>query len=485
MVGMTQIKSIAKNASYLTMALALQKVISFTYFTFLARNLGPEQLGKYYFAISFTTVFAVIIDAGLGNVLTREVAKKKDKAHQYLGNVLTLKVPLTVVCLAGVFFTINLLGYEELTRHLVYISAAVIVLDSFTTTFYALARSFHNLKYESLGVAVFQLIIMVLGLSALYSGLGLRWIMSAMLVASIFNFIYSLSVLRRKLHLQVKLLYDREIIRTMIKIAIPFGLYIVFHKTFLHLDSVLLSLLAGDRYVGLYQIAFKIIFALQFIPLAFVASFYPAMSFYWVNDRQQLIRSFERAVGYLVMISLPISAGVVAIADKLVLLFKEQFLESVLPLQIIILSAVFIFLNFPLGSFLNACDKQKQNTANMGIALAVSIVLNLILIPKYQAVGASITVLAANMVMTSLGFFYAWKTVAFRRKRVLTRILKTMAAAALMGIFTFWLKHHINIVAVIALGGMSYFVLLFLFRAFSRQEVKEIYGLLFHKQNQS
>lgn len=70
-----KIKNIAKNTSYLTLALVIQKVISFLYFVILARNLDPEFLGKYYFAISFTTIFAIFIDFGLVNYLTRETAK--------------------------------------------------------------------------------------------------------------------------------------------------------------------------------------------------------------------------------------------------------------------------------------------------------------------------------------------------------------------------------------------------------------------------
>ena len=69
----TKVVNIAKNTSYFTFALILQKVISFTYFAILASHLPPEQLGKYYFAISFTVVVGILLDLGLGNVLMREV----------------------------------------------------------------------------------------------------------------------------------------------------------------------------------------------------------------------------------------------------------------------------------------------------------------------------------------------------------------------------------------------------------------------------
>ena len=70
-----KISNLAKNTSFFTLALILQKIIAFVYFTLMARNLPPEDLGKFYLAISLTTMFSIFIDIGLSNVLVREVAK--------------------------------------------------------------------------------------------------------------------------------------------------------------------------------------------------------------------------------------------------------------------------------------------------------------------------------------------------------------------------------------------------------------------------
>src|SRR3989338_3989417 len=115
-----KITNIAKNTSYFTLALVLQKVISFTYFVLIARALGPEDLGKYYFAISFASIFSILIDLGLTNVLTREIAKTKDKANAYLGACLAIKLPLSVLTGLLIIILANLLGYAELTKILIY-----------------------------------------------------------------------------------------------------------------------------------------------------------------------------------------------------------------------------------------------------------------------------------------------------------------------------------------------------------------------------
>ena len=322
---MNKVGNIAKNTSYLTLALIIQKVISFTYFTLLARHIGPAMLGKYYLAISFTTIFAIVIDLGFANVLTREVAKEAKKASAWLANILGMKIGLSLLALAAVVISINALGYDDLTRQLVYISCVSMVLDSFTATFFAVSRGFHNLKYESISSVIFQVIVLVVGYGALLLGGGLIPAMAALALASVFNFLYSLGIVKKYWSLSLKPAFDRALSLEIISLSWPFALYAVSQRLYTYFDSVVLSLLAGDEQVGLYQVAFKIIFALQFLPSAFTASLYPAMSAYWQENRGQLAVSFERAMNYLIIISMPIIVGALVLADKLVLLFKDAY----------------------------------------------------------------------------------------------------------------------------------------------------------------
>ncbi len=470
-----KISNIAKNTSYFTFALILQKILSFTYFILIARVLGAENIGKYYLAISLTTIFAIFIDLGLANVLTREIAKRKDRASELLGSVLAIKLPLAAVSLVSVITLINLMGYPELIKDLVYIFAISMILDSFTLSFFSTIRGFHNLFFESVSSVVFQIIVLTLGLTALHLGLGLRWLAAALAAASIFNFVYSLFLVKFRWKIKIIPVFNKKLIKLMIGITIPFALFSIFQRIYTYLDTVLLSVLAGDKYVGLYQVSFKIIFALQFLPMAFVASVYPAFASYWKNNKDQLVVTFERAMNYLIIISLPISAGIFILANNIILLFKEGFGGAVLPLRLIIISLPFIFLNFPIGSLLNACDRQKINTRNMGIALLVSVALNLVLIPEFQTVGASITVIAANLTMFILGMREVPKIIAYRPRKIIAIFLKSLSAVIIMSLAIFYLKQFLNVFIVAGIGGILYFAALFLFGGFKKEDIVSIW----------
>lgn len=472
---MEKIGNITKNTSYLTFALILQKVISFTYFTLMARNLGAEDLGKYYFALSFTTVFAIFIDIGMVNVLTREIAKKQDEAGRLLGATLAVKVPLAFLTVVITAMAVLFGGYSGEILSLIWISLACVIIDSFTTTFWAVSRGMHNLIFESVSSVLFQVIVMSFGLFFLYQGYSLVYIMSALLIASLFNFCYSSAVLMKKFKIAILPIFDKPLIIKILTITVPFGLYAIFQRLYMYLDSVLLGIFSGNEQVGYYQISFKIIFALQFLPMAFVASLYPAMSDFWKNNQAQLKISFEKALVYLMIISLPITAGVLALSDKIILIFKEGYGGAVLPMQITIISVLFMFVNFPIGSLLNACDRQKRNTINMFIVVAMSIVLNLILIPKFQAVGASITVLVTNVTMTALGLWWAFRIVPFRIGEILKIFFKISISALVMGVIIYLAKEKAHILILIPLGAIIYFFLLFIFKALKKDEVAHIY----------
>lgn len=469
-----KINNIAKNTSYFTFALILQKVISFTYFTLIARALGPEDLGKYYFAISFTTIFAIFIDFGLANTITREVARDNKKAQELTSLVLAIKLPLVILVFGITVLLVNILGYDELTVNLVYLAGLCMVLDSLSLTFFSAIRGFHNLIYESITSVVFQFIVLIFGLYSLYADLGAAYLMGALVMASAYMSAYGAWLLHSKFNIKLKPLYDIKQLKSLILITVPFSFYAIFQKIYTHLDTVFLSVLAGNIYVGLYQIAFKIIFAIQFLPLAFVASLYPAFSSYWATNRLQLSLSFERAMSYLIIISLPVAVGIASIADKLIVVFKDDFSKSILPLQIIVLSLVFIFLNYPIGSLLNACDKQLVNTRIMGVTLLVSIVLNLALIPTMNVVGASITVVITNLLMFILGMREVPKIINYNSKKILIIFSKSFISSVVMGLFVVYYKEAIGIITLVAVSGVLYFGILYLLRGFQKEDILSI-----------
>jgi len=164
-----------------------------------------------------------------------------------------------------------------------------------------------------------------------------------------------------------------------------------------------------------------------------------------------------------------------SIADKVVILFKSEYSDAVLPLQINIAALVFVFLNFAIGAILNACDKQKINTINMMVVTVASIALNLFLIPRFQAIGASITVVITSLLAFVLGMAIIPKIVQYNHWKVFKNFLKVGFASLVMGFLAFTLKNYLNVFVVVLISAGTYFILLFLLGAFKKDDFKSIF----------
>ncbi|NCN25260.1 hypothetical protein COT94_04180 [Candidatus Falkowbacteria bacterium CG10_big_fil_rev_8_21_14_0_10_37_14] len=457
---MAKIANIAKNTSYFTLALIGQKLISLAYFTIYARILGPEDLGKYYFAISFTTIFSIVLDLGLTNLLTRETAKNPEQAGKFLSSALGAKLILSAINLVLMTIIIGITGYSPLIITLIAVSVLSMIFDSFSNLFFAFSRAFHNLKYESISAVLAQAVTLIISLLVFKFNGGLVALMWAQVASSAFALLYSAIVIKSVWSLSLKPTWDWPFAKGLFLAALPFGLYAIAQRFYNYMDSVLLFQLAGDTAVGVYQIPFRAVNALQFLPIAFIASLYPALSNYWKNNRQQLVITFQRAMNYSLIIASPLAIGLAVLAPAVVKIFAHGFEPAVLPLQVSCLTIFFMFINYPIGSLLNACDKQKVNTRNMIITAVVSVVLNLILIPIWGVMGAVTTAVFSTALLFILNWLTALNIIAIIPVKIYHTLLKTLVASLLMAMVIYALINYLNVFVVVLIAMLVYFVAL-------------------------
>jgi O-antigen/teichoic acid export membrane protein len=292
------------------------------------------------------------------------------------------------------------------------------------------------------------------------------------LSGSIFNFIFSSVLIFKKTEIRPRFALDKNILLILFKIAYPFALAGLFVKIYSYLDSVFLSKLVGDTAVGFWSVAYKLTYSFQFIPMAFAAAMFPAMSAYFAKDRSRLKQTFERATFYLALLAVPISFGIFSLAKPIVLtLYGPDYLSSVLPLQIAVFTAIFIFLNYPIGSLLNACDRQMTNTLIMGASMALNIILNIVLIPRLSFVGAAISTLISHSLLYILGMIFANKIVVYGKAFIFGSLAKILVSAGVMSAVIIYLNRFISFWFLIPLGGLIYFGVLCLFRGIGKDDI--------------
>lgn len=475
-------ENLVKNTTFFTIAMAIQKILSFVYFIFVARFIGVENTGKYSFVMGFTTIFAMFLDFGLSQILIRESARDKNNSQKYLANVLGLKVIGAIIIYGLVVLTINLMNYPDITKQMVYVAGLVMLIDSFTSSFYSVLRGHQNLKFESYGVVTNQFIILIIGLIVLKLNLGLVVLIGVYLVGSLFNLFYSSTLLKIKLNILPKIRWNFEIIKKLLKLALPFAIAGFFIRMYSTMDIILLSKLADDEAVGLYSVAYKITFALQFVAVAFSASIYPAFCKYFVQSKEKLARSFTKSMYYLMILALPTSVGVIVLAEKIIgPVFGFEYAPAVLPLQIMMAALVLVFISFPIGALLNACNRQTRQTVHLGIVAVFNIVINIFLIIWLSYVGAAISVLLSMLLLNVLGIIVVEKITAYDKKYLIVSLIRILFSCLVMGIIVLLLKNYFHFLLVSAIGALIYFIILYLIKGFTKDDILQIKTLLLDK----
>lgn len=469
---------LARNTGIFTIALVAQKVISFLYFTYLARLLGPTDLGKYVLALSITTIFSVLMDLGLSSILIRDVSRDHDKAEHYLSYIFGFKLVVGLIVAAIVVVAANLLGYPTITKELIYLAIVVMMTDSFILAIYSTLRSFQNLVWESLGSIIFQVVVSLIGFIITLFTHDPRWIMAALIVGVIINFIYAKYQLKTKFNVHISPKFDRAVWLKLLRLAWPFAAAAILVKIYGYIDTVLLSILSNEHAVGLYSVAYKVTFALQFIPTAFSASLFPAFSNYFVADKDKLTRVFQTSIIYLTAIAVPVSFGIISLAEPIVTHIYPAYTQAIIPLQILIFSLIFLFATFPVGSLLAGCNKQEKNTLNMGLAAMTSLVANSLLIPKFGPTGAAIASLISTLVLLSSGLWFARQVIKTTSFQTNVRLGKILLSGVVMALAIYWLGAYMPWYMLVPVGAAVYAIVLFTTKGVEFSEIKKFASVI-------
>lgn len=466
---MSTVQRIAKNIIVLIVADIIGKIFGLTLVIFIARYLGATGFGKYSFAFAFISLFAIFTDLGLNTLTIREVSRDKSKAGKYLGNILIIKLFLVVIFFILIFVVIKILNYPKDTTLAVYIIGLSVILNSFAQTFRSIFRAYEKMEYEALLNILNVIITTSLGISVLYLNYGLIELVSIFFIVSLLNLVLS-SFLIIKKFIKPEIEMDFNFWRKILRNALPFAITGIFVIIYFKIDIVMLSVIEGDDAVGWYSAAYKMIESLLFIPSVFMISLYPVLSHLYTSSHKNLKKSYYRGFKYLFILGLPIAIGTTILAKEFIyLIYTQNFVNSIDVLKILIWACLFIFLSHITSTVLISINRQNINMYLASIMVVLNISLNLLLIPKYGLLGASISTLITEGMVMIFGFYFVSKFLVFLPLQNI--IVKPIISALLMGIFIYNFK-YLNLFCLILLATIFYFGLLILFRTFTKEDIQ-------------
>jgi O-antigen/teichoic acid export membrane protein len=242
-------------------------------------------------------------------------------------------------------------------------------------------------------------------------------------------------------------------------------------------DVLLLKPLRGDAEVGYYSAAYKYIRGLDVIPSYFTLAIFPLISRFAESQRDSLVRAYILSLKLLLMIALPVAVGTTFIARPLISILAgpEYVQQSSIALQLLIWYMPVGFINSVTQYVLIAINQQRFLTRAFLFGAAFNILSNLILIPRYGYIAASM-VTALSEVALLVPFYYCV------RKNLTTLpwvdlFWRPAVAAAVMAA-VMWLMHGVAIVLTVPVAAVTYLVLLAALGTFRQPDVALVLELL-------
>lgn len=478
-------RRIFKNVSVLFISRVLGYILAFLYIIYTARYLGAEGFGILSFALSFTSLFAIIADLGLNTLIVREIARDKSSASKYLGNTLSMKILLSIITIFLVDLTINILGYPLQTIEIVYLIVLYVIFSSFSQTFYSIFQAYEKMEYQAIGEILNNILMLAGVLLVIYYKLsvlsfGFIYLITSLIILGYCIIFCALKFILPKLELKIKWTFWKA----TLKEALPFGMTGIFTTIYISIDSVMLSFIQGNDAVGLYNAAYKIIALLSFIPFVINLAVYPSMSRFHLTSPKTLKRIVWKYFDLMIILGIPILIGTSILAPEIILLiFGKGYEGSIIALQVLIWTTLFVFANSPFVQLFQSINKQFTVTKIIGLGTLLNVILNIILIPKFSLVGAGIATALAELTFTILLIISTYKMgYGIKIRELGIFLFKVITSGLIMGIFILLLKSITNLFLLILVATILYFVVLYIIKGIKEEDIKILKEIIF-KQN--
>ena len=176
------------------------------------------------------------------------------------------------------------------------------------------------------------------------------------------------------------------------------------------LDKTMIDLFKGAVEAGYYDQSQKIVRILLSVVTSLGIVMLPRIAnLFSKNNLDEVKIALRKAFVVISFLSIPIAFGLIGLSDKFVpILFGDEFL-SVIPLtKVSPVLVIIIGLGNVFGTqYLLAIGKNKEYTTSVCVGAAVNFCFNLILIPRFAAMGAVIATVAAELSIALIQFWFA------------------------------------------------------------------------------
>ena len=408
---------IRKNLFYQTILQILNTCLPLITSPYLSRILAAEGLGRFSYTQSIVNYFTLFSMLGVINYGTRSIAiykRNKEERSIEFWNIYFLQYSVSLIALISYVIYI-----------LFFLKDNVII--AWFQIFYIIAAMF-DISWVFFGMENFKItakintiirIISVIVILTLVKSLDDLWIYTFIMSGSLFFgnillwlFLFKIIDIKKIKNICFKGILKH--IKPNLILFIPLLAMSVYHI----MDKTMLGLLSSYEQTGFYYNADKIINIPAGIITGIGTVMLPKMStIINLGDKEKANKIFKVSIEMIIMLAIAITFGISAISFKFIPFFFGKGFDECISL-VIVLSPVIIIkgLSYTIRmQYLIPNFKEKIFIQSIFIGAIVNLVINIILIPNLDAMGAVLGTLIAEFISCFWQYKFIYKDIKDRK----------------------------------------------------------------------
>ncbi len=446
-------------------------------------KLGFSVYGQYYMLFNCTLLLSVLLDFGIASYTTSSLAKNPSLLQKQFPAILSIKVIFSILYLIGTLILAFLFNFDTHVLYLVFLLSLNLVLSYFHIYFRSNVSGLQLFKTDSLFSVIDKFLIIIFCSILIWGNLFELNIENFILAQTLGYFLSACSsflFIKTKLS-KFSISFDKATLWQVYKHTAPYALLALIMTLYTRADNILLGMLLvdGDYHNGIYALGYRLLEAANMFAALVSMLLLPIFS-KMIGEKQSLKPIIELATGLMIAPGLIFGAVCFAYQNEIMLLLSPNANDySITTFGWVILCFIPLTFMYIFGTLLTANGSLKTLNILATIALVINIVLNVILIPRFQALGAAYAAVITQGFIGITNTIYAHKMLKLPFNRIQYFKLLILLALTILTII-FCKMNTLNLIPSLLIIGTIGLLLIFAFKLLDIKQLNVLFGSKFN-----
>ncbi|MCR4312209.1 MAG: oligosaccharide flippase family protein [Candidatus Uhrbacteria bacterium] len=449
-------RALAKNTILQVGGKLIGTAVGLATFYVLVHGLGTDGYGALTTALTYASLFAIVVDFGLTLTTAQLISEKGADEERILGNLFSLRLVTGFFFMSLAPITSFFLPATPAIRIAILLCSLSFFLSTTAQVFIGVFQKRLLLSRAVVAETASRVVSFVLICLAMWLHLGIVAAAAAFAAGSVVQIILMLGATLR--HVTIWPRWESSVLLGIIARSWPIGVSILFNLIYLKGDILFMWLLGRtETEIGLYGSAYKVVDVITTVPVMFMGLMLPILAVHWSAKRADAFRTkLQESFDTMAILAIPFAIGSVLVGEPLMALIKPDLVTAGTVLHILGPTSAVVFFGSLFGHAVVAVNKQRPMTWAYVFVAVVAVIGYVTFIPTSGIFAAAWVSFVSEMLIAVIAAIVVCRTAKFVPGIALA--LRSIFAAIAMGGVIVLLSTHVLLEVLI--GCMVYSVVL-------------------------